>query len=120
MALILFEIELVPVYVVYLFYGVPGLIGGGLALVRWWLGVIWLVGPVLFFLFLYWAVQYDHVMTFYDLIVRQEGISYIIHSAVVPVLTVALNLIGIAVGLLRQQKRDLKYNHANTESNGRI
>jgi hypothetical protein len=102
MSALLFEIEVVPVYVLYLFYVTPGVIGCFLGFWRWWLGVIWLLIPLVFFLLLYWAGQYDHVYTFYEQIVRQEGRSYVVHSIIVPTLSVLLNVAGIGIGWIRR------------------
>lgn len=103
-ALLLFEIELVPVYALYVVYVTTGLIGFGLGFLRWWLGTIWLLGPMSLVVVGYGALQYEEISYFYGYIIRDRGYGYIVHNLIAPLAGVVVNLIGIGFGLLRRSK----------------
>jgi hypothetical protein len=92
----------------YIWLGVPGLIGGLLGLWKWWLGLVWLAIPMVFILFIFISIQFDEIDHAYHHMFRELVYSYIVNSYVAPILGVVLNLAGIVFGLaLRSRKQKI-------------
>jgi hypothetical protein len=115
MPLLFFEIEVVTLDVLYLSYSLIGLVGFGLGLLRWYLGI-----PMLVVVLLFGAVQYVEITDLYDYVIRQEGRGYIAHNVIAPLFGVLLSLSGIGLGFFGTQETPPKKKYANTTSNGRI
>jgi hypothetical protein len=116
---LLFEVETIPLDVLYSVYGLPGIVGLLRGILRWWAGAIWLVGPTLLVTFFYGIVQYDEVSYFYTQGHIEQD--YVIHNIAAPLLGIMANLVGIFIGSsgVRVLKREGNL-HANTKSIGRI
>jgi len=120
----LFEVadKAIPVWTMYVFVSGPGLIGGLLGFLRWWVGILWFVGPTLFFLIVISLIQMDEIRSLYEPFVSELGNSYIIHSYAAPILSILINWTGISLGMFRQYNKNASKGnfYANSKSIGRI
>jgi hypothetical protein len=101
MHIFLFEVlgEMPPTYV---FAGM-GFIGFLLGYFRWWLGVIWLIFPLL----LLGYSQIAEIDSLYNDIVR-ESKSYIWQSYLSITIGISVNVAGIFLGIFKNKKLNLK------------